>query len=309
MKLNVKSNAVYFIAGLLVGVCIIFQFSFKKNGIAQTQPVSEISSFPYKWYAPKLPDQLTFAGEAVPLDRWEVREEMDRQLLLNYYWQNNILYILKLANRYFPIIEERLKANGIPEDFKYLCVAESNLQNAISKAGAVGFWQFMSYTAPGYDLEINKEVDHRYDVVRSTDAACSYLKKAYAKFGSWTAAAASYNCGQGGYESHSSFQKTKYYYDLLLPEETNRYIFRILTFKYLIENAVQMGYLLEPSDLYIPIMTRTITVSSSIPNLADFAIKNGTTYKRLKLMNPWLRSRSLLVRPGKSYLLKLPADG
>lgn len=309
MKLNLKPTFIYFFAGLLSGVFIVFQLSFKNNDTKQIQQAGEAGSLPYKWYPPKLPDQMTFAGEAVPMDRWEVREEFDRQLLYNYYWQNNIMYILKLANRYFPLIEERLKANGVPEDFKYLCVAESNLQNAISKAGAVGFWQFMSYTGPGYNLEINKEVDHRYDVLRSTDAACSYLKQAYSKFGSWTAAAASYNCGQGGYNVHSTFQRTKNYYDLLLPEETNRYIFRILTFKYLIENATQMGYLLEPSDLYQPLMTRTITVSSSVTNLADFAIKNGTTYKRLKLLNPWLRSRSLVVKAGKSYLIRLPAEG
>lgn len=309
MKFRFKPTIIYFLAGLLLGVFIISQLSFKKNDTKQLRQVSETSSLPYKWYPPKLPDQMTFAGEAVPMDRWEVREEFDRQLLYNYYWQNNIMYIMKLANRYFPLIEDRLKANGVPEDFKYLCVAESNLQNAISKAGAVGFWQFMSYTGPGYNLEINKEVDHRYDVLRSTDAACSYLKQAYAKFGSWTAAAASYNCGQGGYNAHSTFQKTKNYYDLLLPEETNRYIFRIITFKHLLENATQMGYLPEPSDLYQPVMTRTVTVSSSVANLADFAIKNGTTYKRLKLLNPWLRSRSLQVNAGKSYVIKLPAEG
>ncbi len=309
IKFEIRSAVIYFFAGLLLGVFVISQLSFKINDTKQLRQVSDSSSLPYKWSPPKLPDQMTFAGEAVPMNRWEVREEFDRQLLYNYYWQNNIMYIMKLANRYFPLIEERLKANGVPEDFKYLCVAESNLQNAISKAGAVGFWQFMSYTGSGYNLEINKEVDHRYDVLRSTDAACSYLKQAYAKFGSWTAAAASYNCGQGGYNAHSTFQKTKNYYDLLLPEETNRYIFRIITFKYLLENATQMGYLLEPSDLYQPVLTKTVTVSSSVANLADFAIKNGTTYKRLKLLNPWLRSKSLPVSAGKSYVIKLPDEG
>lgn len=214
---------------------------------------------------------------------------------------------MKLANRYFPVIEERLRANGVHEDFKYLCVAESNLQHAISRVGAVGFWQFMSYTAPGYNLEITSEVDRRYDVSRSTDAACQYLKQAHAKFGSWTAAAASYNCGQGGYNAQASFQKTTNYYDLLLPQETSRYVFRILTFKYLMENAKEMGYLLEQEDLYPEFKIRTITVTSTIPNLADFAIRNGITYKMLKLYNPWLRSKSLVVRPGKSFLITLPA--
>jgi hypothetical protein len=307
MKSNMNRGLTWFIPGVIVGVVIVAMLAF--NNDEKNESRKSIAAMPYKWQSPVLPEKLDFAGEPVPLDRWEIREEMDRQLLYNYYWQNNILYILKLSNRYFPVIEERLKANGVPEDFKYLCVAESNLQNAISKAGAVGFWQFMSGTAPGYNLDVNEQVDHRYDVIRSTDAACKYLKLAYQKFGSWTAAAASYNCGQGGYNGHSNFQKTKNYYDLLLPEETNRYIFRILTFKYILQNAESLGFLLEKNQLYQQPATRIITVTNSIPNLADFAIENGTTYKMLKLLNPWLRARSLTVKAGKSYDIKLPRTG
>ncbi|HEY0040304.1 MAG TPA: lytic transglycosylase domain-containing protein, partial [Flavisolibacter sp.] len=255
-----------------------------------------------------LPQQLSFAGEAVPLNRWDVQERLDRELLVNSFSHANILYLLKLSNRYFPIISERLQANGVPDDFKYLCIAESNLQSgAISRAGAVGFWQFMNETAPGYGLETSSNVDQRMDVAKSTDAAAKYLKSAYAKFGNWTAAAASFNCGQGGYNGQATFQRTMNYYDLQLPEETNRYIYRILAFKHILENADALGFKMTDAEKYGEIPYRTVTVSSTIPNLADFAIANGTTYKILRLMNPWVRGRSLPVSGGKSYVIKLPA--
>lgn len=262
----------------------------------------------HPWYAPELPETMSFAGERVPLERWEVREYLDREILFDYYRMNNMLYMLKLANRYFPYIEERLKYHGVPDDFKYLCVAESNMQNAISRAGAVGFWQFMRGSAPGYGLEVGSNIDERYNVYKSTDAACKYLKQAYAKFGSWTAAAASYNCGQGGYNAAANFQGSTNYYDLLLPEETQRYIFRILAYKYLMSNAKQLGYNIDEDELYPPLKTRTIVISRSIPNLSSFAKQNGTTYKILKMLNPWMRSKELVVRGGKSYTIHLPAE-
>ena len=293
-----------FTIGFLLCFFIISQFSFdtiKKTSAKEEKNIS------HQWNAPKLPTKLSFAGEQVPLNYWDVKERLDRELLFNYYWQNNILYMLKLSNRYFPIIEERLKANGVPDDFKYLCIAESNLfANATSRVGAVGFWQFMPETAPGYQLEVNKQVDARRHLIRSTDAACKYLKSAYERFGTWTAAAATYNCGQGGYSKQATIQKTKNYYDLLLPEETNRYIFRILAFKHIIENAKELGFVLQEEELYDPIPTRTITITQSIPDLAEFEINNGTNYKTLKLLNPWLRTNDLSVKQGKSYEILLP---
>ena len=212
-----------------------------------------------------------------------------------------------MSNRYFPVIEERLRANGVPEDFKYLCVAESNLlANATSRVGAVGYWQFMPDTAPGYNLEVNKQVDKRRDIIESTDAACKYLKTAYNRFGSWTAAAASYNCGQGGYAKQADLQRTKYYYDLLLPEETNRYLFRILAFKHLVENASELGFALNKEEFYQEIGTRKIIVTSTINDLVQFAIENGTNFKTLRLLNPWLRSNTLPVKAGKKYEILLP---
>ncbi|HUC79852.1 MAG TPA: lytic transglycosylase domain-containing protein [Flavisolibacter sp.] len=291
------------------GLCVLLvsQFAFRSEANPNARSTA---SNAYQWSPPALPKQLSFAGEAVPLDRWDVKERLDREVLFNSYNQANIIYLMKLSNRYFPAISERLKAAGVPDDFKYLCIAESNLlAGAVSRVGATGFWQFMGGTAPGYGLTANANVDERMDIEKSTDAACQYLKTAYNKFGSWTAAAASYNCGMGGYNGQATYQQTKHYYDLHLPEETNRYIFRILAFKHILENSEGLGFKLSPDDLYAEVPHRTVTVTSTIPNLAQFAIDNGTTYKVLRLMNPWIRGRSLPVAKGKSYVIKLPAQG
>lgn len=295
-----------FLTGTLAGIMIITLFAFREEEKVPQQMNSDPVPVNGLWQAPPLPAEMDFAGEKVPLERWEIKEQLDREVLYNYYLQQNILYMLKLSGRWFPLIEERLRAHNIPDDFKYLCIAESNLANATSRAGAVGFWQFMKGTAPNYDIEISANVDERYHVLKSTDAACRYLKEAYAKFGSWTGAAASYNCGMGGYNSNATFQGTKNYYDLLLPEETQRYIFRILAFKYLLSNARQLGYQMPEEDRYRPVPVRTVTVARTIPNLAAFAREHGTTYKMLKWHNPWLRAKSLPVRSGKVYTLVLP---
>jgi len=290
-----------FACGAAVSVLLVSPFAFKSSANKNTSVDST-----NEWRAPQIPEQLSFANEEVPLDRWDVKERLDRELLINAYSHANILYLLKISNRYFPIISERLKANGVPDDFKYLCIAESNLQSsAVSRSGAVGFWQFMDGTAPGYGLEASSLVDERMDIAKSTDAACKYLKQAYGKFGNWTAAAASYNCGQGGYSGQAKFQRTTMYYDLQLPEETNRYIYRILAFKQILGHPDLFGFRMSQAEKYNEIPYRTVTVSSSIPNLADWAIDNGTTYKMVRLMNPWIRGRSLFVRSGKSYEIKL----
>jgi len=298
---------IYFIAGILIGAETILAYSFKYvDDAEETVEIKQDGRLQYKWYSPEIPKALSFAGERVPLDRQEVREQLDRELLYNYYNQYSTIYILKLADRYLPLIEPRLKANGIPEDFKYLCIAESALQNQTSRVGAVGFWQFMPATAPQYGLEVGDEVDERYSVEKSTDAACRYFKQAYAKLGSWTAAAASYNMGQGGYNGQATFQQRTNYYDLLLPEETMRYVFRILAFKLLVGEAQKFGYVVGKHDVYKPYPTKTLVVDSSIPNLAQFALDNGTTYRTLKQLNPWLRDRKLTVKSGKSYEIALP---
>lgn len=288
----------HFIGGFVFALLLAGQLAFTNDVNKRNGPAHVV---------PELPKEISFAGEATPLDRWEVRERLDREILFNYYNTPNILFLLKLSNRYFPVIAERLKANGVPEDFKYLCVAESNLlPAAISSAKAVSFWQFLSGTGAGFGLEVNSEVDERYHVEKATDAACRYLKQAYSKFGTWTAAAASYNCGQGGYNAQATAQQTRNYYDLLLPEETNRYIFRILAFKHLLTNAASLGFVLKEEEKYTEPPHRIVQVQTSIPSLTQFAINNGTSYKVLRIMNPWLRGRQLTVRNGKTYELKLP---
>lgn len=287
--------------GAICTLLLLSQFAFKEHTVPKENS--------QEWDVPALPEKISFAGENVPLERWDVREKLDKEFLLNYYSPGAILYLIKLANKNFPIISARLKANGVPDDFKYLCIAESNMQSwAVSKSGAVGYWQFMNGTAPGYGLEVSSQVDQRQDLEKSTDAACKYLKQAFAKFGNWTAAAASYNCGMGGYNSQATFQRTTDYYNLNLPEETNRYIFRILTFKYLLENAKKLGFNVEEDKKYPPVPTRTVTIRSSIPDLSQFAINNGTTYKMLRVLNPWITGRSLKVSGGKTYSIKLPVE-
>ena len=287
------------VGSVLLLLFLFIQFSFIDH--KKDEP------FVNKVSPPELPAEINFSGEKVPLDRWDVKERLDREVLINYYGHANILFLMKMSNRYFPVISERLKANGVPDDFKYLCVAESNLvSTAISPSKAVSFWQFLGGTAPGFGLRVNSEVDERYNIEKATDAACRYLKQAYSKFGSWTAAAASYNCGQAGYNNRAIQQRTKNYYDLLLPEETNRYMFRILAFKHLLENAEGLGFELKEEEKYQPIPFRVVEVKSSINNLTQFAIDHGTTYKMLQLMNPWLRGRSLTASSANNYQLKLP---
>jgi hypothetical protein len=298
----------YFLSGLFLGVLIVTGISLKKIDPAATAVEVSAEGRPqYKWYAPALPTALDFCGEAVPLDRWDVREKLDRELLINDYLHGSQLYILKLAGRYFPVIEERLKANGVPDDFKYVCIAESSLQqNALSPVGAASFWQFMKDTGPRYGLEINDEVDERFNVIKATDAACMYFKDAFTKFGSWTAAAASYNCGQAGYQGQVDFQGPSNYYDLIFPDETNRYVYRILALKHLLSHAKSYGLIIEPADEYKPLKYKTVTVDKTIDNLADFAKANSSTYKMLKIYNPWLRAHKLTVKAGKSYDIAFP---
>ena len=297
---------IYFLAGAFIGVAVVSAIALKKiDNTTTAVDVSRDGRPQYKWYPPEMPAALDFGGESVPMDRWEVREKLDRELISNSYLHGSQIYMLKLAGRYFPIIEERLKANGVPDDFKYVCVAESSLQqNALSGVGAASFWQFMKDTGPRYGLEITDEVDERFNVVKATDAACKYFKDSHDKFGTWTAAAASYNCGQAGYANQADFQQATNYYDLIFPDETNRYVFRILALKYLLSNAKRLGIIVE--EPYQPLKGKTEEVDKTIDNLTDWAKEHHTSYRMLKIYNPWLRAHKLTVKPGKKYSIMLP---
>jgi hypothetical protein len=258
--------------------------------------------------AVKIPETLEFAGEEVPLEDFEVKERLDRELLVNSYWHSQTIQNIKLANRWFPIFEEILSKNGLPEDFKYLAVAESNLRNVVSPAGASGFWQIMKSTGQSYGLKVNSEVDERYHQEKATEAACKYLLEAKERFGDWTLAAASYNMGMPGLDSRLGKQKVDSYYDLYLNRETSRYVFRILAFKLIYQNYEQFGFILDEEDLYDPLDYYTIKADQPITNLADFASEQGTTYKMLKVLNPWLRSNRLSASSSSVYELKLPRN-
>ena len=303
-------TTLYITSGFLAGVLLVTAISLKKIDPGGTAvEVSPDGRPQYKWYAPVLPAKMEFAGENVPLDKWEVKEKLERELLVNSYLHGSQLYILKLAGRYFPAIEARLKANGIPDDFKYVCVAESSLQqNALSGVGAASFWQFRTDTGPGYGLEVNDEVDERFNAVKATDAACKYFQTAYNKFGTWTAAAASYNCGMQGYANQSDFQQATNYYDLIFPDETNRYVYRILALKYILAHPQAFGLMLDESEEFKPLKSRVVEVDKTIENLTEFAKANGTSYKMLKIYNPWLRAHKLTVKNGKKYQVEFPAQ-
>lgn len=263
----------------------------------------------YNVYALEIPEHLDFAGEEVPLTDPDIRERMDRELLVNTYWQSNALLIFKRANKYFPIIEPLLKQYGIPDDFKYLAIAESALENNSSPAGAAGFWHFMKATGKEYGLEINEYVDERYNLELATKVAADYLKDAKNKFGSWTLAAAAYNAGNGGINKQLTRQKVEGYYDLLLNSETSRYVFRILAFKEILSNPKKYGFNFREKDLYQTIPTYKVKVDTSVSDFADFAKKHDINYKILKIHNPWLRESYLKNASGKEYFIEIPEKG
>lgn len=262
----------------------------------------------YKIYALTTLEDVEFAGERIPMEMLDVREKLDRELLVNTYWQSQSMLFHKRANRYFPIIEPILKKHGVPDDFKYLAVIESGLQDVVSPAGATGFWQFMKETAKEYGLEVADEVDERYNLELATEAACKYLNKAHQKYGDWTMAAASYNLGMNGLNRQVERQKATNYFDLLLVEETSRYVFRILAVKEILSKPAQYGFHFREKDLYPPIETYTVSVESSVDDFADFAFAHKTNYKILKYLNPWLRDTFLRNSSGKKYLIRLPSN-
>ena len=254
----------------------------------------------------ELPETMTFCGEEVPLDLFFVRERLERELMVNSYRHSATILQLKRTTRWFPVMEPIMEQYGLPEDFKYLAMIESELTNAVSPSKAVGFWQFLEGTGKEYGLEINKQVDMRYNVEKETVAACKYLKDSYRKFGSWISAAAAFNCGNGRITKTMEEQRVDSYFDMLLPEETQRYVYRILALKLITENPEKYGFTIRDNGWYRPYETKTVTVVQSIPDLVDFAYRQGTNYKMLKYFNPWLRSTSLTVSPGNSYEIKIP---
>ena len=279
-------------------------------GSSFLQPNSAFKSYglsdPSKVFALDIAENYSFAGETVTLDEHDLRERMDKELLVNTYWQSNMMLMIKRSNKYFPTIERILKEEGVPDDFKYLAVIESGLENVNSPAGAKGFWQIMKTTGREMGLEVNSNVDERYHIENATRVACTYLKKAKKKLGSWTLAAASYNRGISGINRLLEKQQAETYYDLLLNSETRRYVFRILAMKEILSNPTRYGFVFEVQDLYTKIPVYTVEVDTAISNIARFAKTMGINYKQMKIHNPWLLQNHLNNKSRKLYHIKLP---
>ena len=288
-------------------ILILFVTLLLLNGIQKETSGKKIFTHEfYKIKAIKLPSNLNLAGERVPIEKKDIRERMDRELLVNTYWQSNGLLLMKRANKYFPILEPLLKKYGLPDDFKFLALAESAFTDETSSAGAAGIWHFMKRTGKEYGLEINKNVDERYHIEKSTKVAAAYLKKSKERFNSWTLAAAAYNAGNYGIHKQLEKQQVTNYYDALLANETERYIFRIIALKEVISNPKKYGFIFDNEDLYTHTKTRVIKVDTVISNITLFAKKFGITYKELKIHNPWLRENKLNNASRKLYEIKIP---
>ena len=282
-------------------VCISFALF-----IYSTEEPIKNTSDTYQIKALKIPNNLTFAGEAIPLNKPDVRERIDKELLVNTYWQSNALLLIKRSHKFFPVIEPILAKNGIPDDFKYLAVIESGLENVTSSAGAKGFWQLMPHTAKERGLEVNNNVDERYNIEKATEAACDYLLQSKEKFGTWTLAAAAYNAGNRGISRNQEKQKVTDYYDLLLSSETQRYVPRIIAIKEILSHPNHYGFIFDNEDLYKLEQTKLVTVDTAIHNIASFAQQMECNYKELKLHNPWLRENHLNNKSRKKYEIKIP---
>lgn len=263
----------------------------------------------YNVYALAVPDHLEFADEAVPLEDPDVLERMDRELLVNTYWQSNGLLMFKRAEKYFPVIEPILEKHGVPDDFKYLAVIESGLTNAVSPAGARGVWQIMKATGRENGLEVNDNVDERYNLEKATEVACKYLLDSKERLGSWTLAAAAYNAGNAGVSRRLKEQDVTDYYDLLLGEETGRYLFRIVALKEILSNPKKYGFNFKENDLYKNIPTYKVSVDTVVTDFSRFAKQFGINYKILKIHNPWLREDHLNNASRKQYFIEIPKEG
>lgn len=261
----------------------------------------------YQISGARVPDTISFAGEKAPLDKFYVLEALDKEIQVNTYWHSSTLMLLKRANRWFPVIEPILEENNIPNDFKYVALIESGLENVVSPAGATGFWQLLKGTAKDYGLEVNKDVDERYHVEKATQVACEYLREAYTISDNWTLAAASYNAGKRRIRQELNEQGVHSFYDLYLNAETSRYIYRILAIKLIYENPSLFGFSLDKEMLYDPVPTQEVAFSGEIQDLIAFSKDHNTTYKMLKTLNPWLVNRILRNSTGKEYIIKLPA--
>lgn len=303
MKIVQKALA---LVGLL-SLCALFIYALQDAPTDENFEKKLIND--YNVYALQIPQDLNFAGEPMPIQNPDILERMDRELLVNTYWQSNGLLMFKRAKKYFPVIEPILAKHGVPDDFKYLAVIESGLTNAVSPAGARGVWQIMPATGRENGLEVNDNVDERYHLEKATEVACKYLLKSKEDLGSWTLAAAAYNAGNTGVSRRLREQNVEDYYDLLLGEETGRYIFRIVALKEILSNPTKYGFNFREKDLYSQVPTYQVEVDTAVTDFTKFAEQFGINYKLLKIHNPWLREPHLNNRSRKQYFIDIPEKG
>ena len=288
-----------FLAGIVFTMLIFLSYTTNKAEIVR------FFELPQQIKSVNLDRDFDFAGELVPHNE-DTRERLDRELSVNAYWQSTTLLNLKMAHKHFPVVERILKENGIPDDFKYLAIAESGLRNLTSSANAKGYWQFMKLASKEMGLEITDEVDERMHIEKSTQAAAKYIKQLYKRFGSWSNVAGAYNVGPTAFSRIMNEQKEKSYFDININEETSRYLFRIVAIKEIVKNPSDFGYYLEDQHKYKQEKVKSIAITSTVPDLADLAHTHGITYRLLKYYNPWLISSKLTVGPGKEYEIKIP---
>jgi len=294
------------IAIVLSVVAIVSQiFIFATSHRSEDEEYTEILRENFHNFAIPMPKSVTFCGEKVPIENTFVREALDRELSSISYQHTSTFLILKRAYRYFPQIEKILQQQKVPEDLKYLAVAESSLNNAVSPAKAEGFWQFIPQTAKQYGLIVNSEYDERYDVEKSAIAACKYLRGSYSRLGSWTLACASYNCGEAGLKNRMNEQKVNNYWHLALNNETARYVYRIIAYKIIMQNPQAYGYYLRYIDCHQPLEYDTISIDTTINDFYTFAKQIGTEYKYFRKANPQLQAKKLTNKEGKKYTFKI----
>jgi membrane-bound lytic murein transglycosylase D len=298
----------FIVTGTIIIILSVAQ-SFKGISSSPGKGMNQVSDTVYNIRSFDLPASVTFAGEKMPLENFDTKESLERELLISAYRHSSTILIIMRAHRYLPVIEKILKKNNIPDDFKYLAAAESDYSNVVSPAGATGFWQIMPETGRENGMEINTVVDERYDVEKSTQFACDFFKKSYDRYGTWTLAAASYNGGRGAIDDQIEIQHQKNYYDLLLSEETARYIFRAVAYKLIITDPDKYGFRLTEKDMFPELKYHEVKVDTVITDFSAFAQKFGTNYKILKLLNPWLRKPYLTPKANKDYFIKIPSEG
>ena len=301
-----KKEYFYFLGFILVIVSITQLFIYASELRSDDELHQQHFNMKYAIFSLVQPEGLNFSNEIIPNISSEIWERLDRELLKNTYWQSNTMLYFKRAHKYFPIIEPILKKNNIPNDFKYLAVIESGLDNVVSPAGAAGFWQILKGTAREHGLEVNTAIDERYNLEKATEVACTYFQDSYDKFGSWTMAAASYNMGKNGARKRIIEQGSNNYYNLHLNSETGRYVFRIIAVKEIMEHPRKYGFMFRDKDLYTMPEYKIIEVDSTIDDLYDFASKHGVNYKILKQYNPWLRKSLLPDASRRKYQIKIP---